>query len=222
MKFECGDLDRALANPDLMPEARQHLQICAKCRNEYWLWNEISTAAKELHHEWDSPDLWPRIQNTLEAEQRASKKGWLSNGGTRATLWGCAAAAAIFVVLLVVRWPQHGAAPVPNNPLQSTMSSGRDFLTVQALKQVETNEAAYRRSIDELTRLVQPKLESRALSPVAGSYREQLLMLDSAIAETRSHIAENQFNVQLQTELAGLYREKRQTLQEILSSGQRN
>ena len=42
MKFECGDLERALANSDLFPEAREHLKTCAVCRREYRLWNEIS------------------------------------------------------------------------------------------------------------------------------------------------------------------------------------
>jgi len=28
MKFECGDLERALAVSDLMPQAREHLKTC--------------------------------------------------------------------------------------------------------------------------------------------------------------------------------------------------
>jgi hypothetical protein len=47
-------------------------------------------------------------------------------------------------------------------------------------------------------------------------------MLDSAILETRSNIAQNRFNVRLQTDLADLYREKRQTLQEVLTRDQPN
>ena len=76
MKFECGDLERALANPDLMPEAREHLKTCAVCRQEYRLWMDISSAAKELHEDWESKDLWPRIQERLEAERRASVSRW--------------------------------------------------------------------------------------------------------------------------------------------------
>src|SRR5271170_925557 len=69
MKFECGDLERALAVPELMAEAREHLKECAACRREYRLWTEISSVAKELHEEWESPDLWPNIRQTLEAQQ---------------------------------------------------------------------------------------------------------------------------------------------------------
>ena len=46
MKFECGDLERALANPDLMPEAKEHLKACAACRQEYRLWTDVSAAAR--------------------------------------------------------------------------------------------------------------------------------------------------------------------------------
>jgi len=100
--------------------------------------------------------------------------------------------------------------------------SGRDLLTEQALQEVEKNEAAYQHSIEELSRLVQPKLDGRASSPIVASYREKLQMLDSAILETRSNIAQNRFNACLQTELAGLYREKRHTLQEVLTDDKRN
>ena len=44
MKFECGDLERALAVPELMQEAREHLKNCPACRNELRLWNEIAAA----------------------------------------------------------------------------------------------------------------------------------------------------------------------------------
>lgn len=71
------------------------------------------------------------------------------------------------------------------------------------------------------SRLAQPELESQTVSPLLASNRERLLMLDSAIQETRSNVAQNRFNVRLQRELADLYRDKQQTLQEILTDGQR-
>ena len=76
MKFECGDLDRALLVPELMQEARQHLKECAVCRGELRLWNEISDAAKHFHQEWDSPALWPKIHAQLAAEPRRKPSRW--------------------------------------------------------------------------------------------------------------------------------------------------
>lgn len=215
MKFECGDLERALANPDLMADAQQHMRDCAVCRNEYRIWNEISSAAKQLHAEWDSPDLWPNIRQGLEAQRQTPHRRWPHPDWK---LWALTAAAAAIALVAIFRWP---ATPT-HRPIASASVSRQDFLTEQTLKEVERNEAAYRHSIDELSRLAQPKLESPTSSPLLVSYREKLLILDSAILETRSNIAQNRFNVRLQTELADLYREKRQTLQEVLTRDQSN
>jgi len=215
MKFECGDLERALANPDLMAEAQQHMRDCAVCRNEYRIWNEISSAAKQLHYEWESPELWPTIRRGLEVQSQPPKRWWPRTDWKLVVL---TAAAAAIVLLAILRWPQMPA----EKSIATATLSGQDFLTEKALREVEKNETAYRRSIEELSRLAQPKLENPASSPLLASYREKLLMLDSAILETRSNIAQNRFNVRLQTDLADLYREKRQTLQEVLTRDQPN
>ena len=43
MTFDCKDLERALAIPELLPDAREHAKVCDACRRELWLWNEMST-----------------------------------------------------------------------------------------------------------------------------------------------------------------------------------
>ena len=220
MKFECGDLERALAISELMPEAREHLKSCAACRREYRLWNEISAWAKELHQEWDSPELWQSIRRKLEAEPKPKPESvWWKEW----KIWVAAAAVVVIAVLLAFRpWeqkqtPSATAEPVPVPQLPRD----RDFLTEQALNEVERTEAAYRRSIEKLSQLAAPELQKPA-SAMAVNYREKLLMLDSAIAETRADLDHNRFNVGLQTELANLYREKQQTLKELVSRDQKN
>ena len=94
-----------------------------------------------------------------------------------------------------------------------------DFLTEQTLKEVEQTEAAYRASIDKLSRLVQPKLNASE-NPVAIAAREKLMVLDSEIVNVRSTVARNKFNAQLQADLAVLYRDKQDTLKEILQHAQ--
>jgi predicted anti-sigma-YlaC factor YlaD len=219
MIFECHDLERALANPELLAEAHKHLRDCEACRNEYQMWNQISSTAKQLHSEWESPNLWPEIRRAIEAERPTPKRMRMEW-----KLWAISAAAAAAVVLFaIVHWPQTSkprATPESNATL--TTVAGQDFLTEQALKEVQKNETAYRHSIDELSRLAQPKLENSTSAPILASYREKLLMLDSAILETQSNVSQNQFNVRLQTELADLYRQKRQTLQEVLTHGRQN
>src|SRR5438270_844618 len=223
MKFECGDLERALAISELMPEAREHLKTCAACRREYRLWNELSVAAKELRQDWDTPTLWPNIKKAIEAEPKPKPKPvWWKEWKT----WAVAATVLISAVLLSRPW-QWTSAPPAGTEAQTEpqaaapLSSNRDFLTEQTLREVEKSEAAYRQSIEKLSRIAEPKLQKSA-SAVTVSCREKLLMLDSAISETRSNLAQNRFNVHLQRELADLYREKQQTLEELLTRDQKN
>jgi hypothetical protein len=218
MKFECGDLERALAISELMPEAREHLKTCAACRREYRVWNDISAAAKELHQDWDTPALWPTIRKAIEAEPKPKPKPvWWKESKT----WAVAAAVLIGAVLLSRPW-QWTPTPAANTETQlaAPLSSSSDFLTEKALQEVEENETAYRRSIEKLSQIAKPKIETSA-SPVTVSYREKLLMLDSAISETRTNLTQNRFNVHLQRELADLYREKKQTLEELLTRDQK-
>lgn len=220
MKFECGDLERALAVSELMPEAREHLKNCAACRREYRLWNEISGTAKDLHEEWESPELWPNIRRTLEAEPKPKLKPvWWRE-------WKMLAAAAAAVVVaaatLLFFHPWRSGAPSSPEAVETAQLTGdRDFLTDQALKEVERTEAAYRQSIDKLSKLAEPELQ-KPVTAVAVNYREKLLMLDSAISETRASLDQNRLNVELRTELANLYREKQQTLKELVTRDQKN
>jgi len=207
MIFECHDLDRALADPALLAELQRHIRGCETCRNQYRIWTEISNTAKQLHQEWDSPNLWPHLLAAVRPERPASKRWYVEW-----KLWAATAAAAAMLAFAL--------AYIPHSP--AARSNDQYFLTEQTLKEVEKNEAAYRRSIDELARLAQPKLETTAASPLLQSYREKLLMLDSAILETRSNLDQNQFNAHLQSDLADLYREKRLTLKEILTHAQSN
>ena len=217
MKFECGDLDRALSMPELMPEAREHLKECVACRREYRIWTEISSAAKELHEEWESPELWPRIQKSIDAEPKPKPVWW-----KEWKAWAIAAVVLIGVSVAIWRPWERAKVPAsqPGNPVALT-AGNRDFLTEQALREVERTENAYRQSIDKLSELAQPKLQ-KATSAVAVNCREKLVMLDSAIAETRANLDQNRFNVRLQTELANLYREKQETLKELLTRDQKN
>jgi hypothetical protein len=221
MKFECGDLERALAVSELMPEAREHLKHCAECRREYRVWNEVSTAAKGLHEEWESPLLWPAIRRSLEAEEKLKPRPlW----GGRWKAW-CALAAGVLLVAGLLVWTRVSGAgaekrasiAAQSNPL----ASGGDFLTEQALAEVERTETAYRQSIERLSKLAEPRLQ-KPVSPVAVTCREKLLMLDAAISETRSNLDQNRFNVRLRMDLAALYREKQQALKELLTGEQKN
>jgi hypothetical protein len=215
MTFDCKDLERALAIPELLPDAREHAKVCDACRRELWLWSEMSAVAPGLREDWETPDLWPKIRQTLSAQQKAVKShhfgGRFDRFGDWRILGGIAAVLAIAVSLFLVTYSRP--APAPASPPDS------EFLTEQTLKEVEKTEAAYRASIDKLTRLAQAKL-SAAENPVAIAAREKLMMLDSEIANVRSTVSHNRLNAQLQADLADLYRDKQDTLKEILQSAE--
>src|SRR5581483_10496138 len=150
MTFDCKDLERALEIPELLPDAREHARTCAACRKALWIWGEMSNVAPKLREEWETPELWPKIREYLAAQQRATKPrkfDWR-------ILAGIAAALILTVSILVI-----GPFRQSSNPAQSRDA---DFLTEQALKEVEQNEAAYRASIDKLSKLAAPRLKTAA------------------------------------------------------------
>ena len=202
MIFQCDDLERALRSPELMPDARAHAGQCERCRHELYLWSEISRVAPELHQEWESPELWTRIETDMRAVPRARV----------VPIWRWVAAAAVVIVMAAVLlqpWKIGRRAP------------STEFLTDDALREVQKAEAAYSQSIDKLSRVAGGSLE-QSPTPLAGAYREKLVLLDSAIADLKANLESNRYNVYLQNQLAILYREKQKTLQEWLQNAKRN
>jgi hypothetical protein len=205
MILECGDLERALRTPELMPDMRAHAEQCAACSEQLYLWSEISRLAPGLHEEWESPFLWSRIEANLAAEPARQR------AGLRAPWWRWALAAA-GVILLAAAMLQ---------PWQNGKSPSREFLTESALQEVQQAEKAYARSIEKLSAVAAQNLD-RSSSPTAAAYREKLTLLDSGIAELKATVENNRYNTYLQIELASLYRQKQQTLQEWLQNANHN
>jgi len=206
MILQCGDLERALRTPELMPDMRAHAETCPRCAEELHLWSEISRLAPELHKEWESPYLWTRIEANLAAETRPHRFPWWR--------WVAAACASVGVVVLAAlmilqpRHPSDGAAE-------------KTLLTDRALREVQETEAAYVKSVEKLSALAKAGIE-RSPSPIAAAYREKLALLDSAIADARAAVEQNRYNAYLRSELTSLYHEKQKTLQEWLRDANRN
>ena len=193
MIFQCQDLERALRTPELMPDARAHAEGCEACRMQLYLWTEIPRIAPQLHEEWESDGLWPRIRATLAAEpprrQNAHRLRWVL------------AVAATILIAAVLLFPHHQPPAT------------RELLTDRAFDEVQQAEDAYARSIAHLAALAGPELQ-QSPTPLAAAYREKLTLLDSAIAQLKDTAARNPYNAYLRTELASLYGEKKQTLEE--------
>jgi hypothetical protein len=160
----------------------------------------LRAAARGLRHEWDSPHLWPRIENGMRRSD--SRIPW-----RRA---GLAAAALVVASLGATGWLFSRSTP------STVTDAGREerLLSEQAFREVERSEEQYTRAIDELSHLVAPKLDMPE-SALLIALRDRLQTIDAAIAESRAQIEQNPFNAQLRRQLLYIYQEKRRTLEQI-------
>jgi hypothetical protein len=216
MNITCEDRDRIFEDgtPAEWAAFEAHSANCAACAEELRAWKAISTAAKGMRDYSDSPSLWPRIERALAAEtaaktHRAQRWSWLSLGFGLSLGWQTAAAAALVLILTAsAGWIYlHPTKPVPGPDLS--------LLKSPALAEVERTQAAYEQAIDKLAADAKPQLENPA-TPLQASYREKLLVLDSAINDLRAQAGMNPSNAHLRQQLLAMYQEKQQTLEDIL------
>lgn len=227
MNFECKDLDYVLRRqePESLEALEAHVEDCAVCREQLQLWNEMSAAATYMKKSWDSPELWPRIHQALISEMQEGtlrrerfpskhKVEFLSQLEALLANWRAATAAlALLVISLSSAWVLLRTPASPSTP--EPPLSEKQLLTEQTLREVESAEAAYLRSIEKLSKLVQSRIE-QPTSPLLLSYREKLTLIDAAIADCRANIAQNRFNTHLRMELLSMYQEKQRTLQALV------
>jgi hypothetical protein len=210
--FDCSNLEQALREetPELLAALEMHAVDCAPCRAELEIWREISAAAQTMHKEWESPALWPRIEQALQTKA-AQSRGWRSwiSSLVPQMRWQMAFAALILVAASGMgAWLLlHRSTTVPSNDAH--------LLTDQAVRDVEQAQKTYEQSIDKLAKLAEPKLNA-ASTPLLMNYREKLNLLDSAISECRTNLERNRANAYLRTELLSFYQEKQQTLEQVL------
>jgi hypothetical protein len=179
---------------------------------------ELSTAARSLHREWASPDLWPAIAADMAAIDRAHR-----NAAVKRRFWQAAAAAAVVVLAVsasvwVVRDGSRGDRTAPRSAIRGAIgaaSTGARLLSDEALLEVERAEAQYISTIEALARKTSAGASASA-SPVLAHLRERLLVIDAAIADCRVEIERNRFNAHLRRQLLSIYQEKRRTLEQIL------
>ena len=209
----CDRFERTAARDDAAAWAdlEAHAPACPECTARLRLWKGIAEAAPTLRKEWDSPDLFRRIEAGIEKARGSASEG--SAQGKRRFAWVPAAAIAALVVLSIVgvRVFREGGGREP----LARPSARPALLTDAALTEVEVAEKAYLDSIEKLSRLAGPSLRDSS-SPWTAAYREKLVLLDSEIAEMRGEIERNRFNTHLRRELLAIYREKQRTLQDLM------
>jgi RNA polymerase sigma-70 factor (ECF subfamily) len=218
VKAGCADLEAALESqaPERLAAVEEHAAGCPACARELAEWRRLSRAAAGLKKRWESPWLWSRIERALAAEP-ASARAEAAPGPRLLRWWRRFFPALAVAGLLLVGgaglWLSRRAAA----PVAEDWQTTQDPL-LGALDGVEKAEKEYLASIDKLSALAGPRVASAA-SPLMLAYREKLVMLDAAIAELRSGVEQNRFNTHLRRELVAMYREKQETLVELMKEG---
>ncbi len=219
MNITCEDRDRIFEDgtPAEWAALEAHSLNCAVCAEELRSWKALSTAAQELRDYSDSPLLWPRIERALSEHApgtpRSQWRSWLTLG-SGFTLGLQTAAAAAFVLILTI-----SAGWLYVHPPRQVAQNDHSLLKSSALEEVERAQAAYEQAIDKLAAQAKPQLENPT-TPLQASYKEKLLVLDSAINDLRAQAGVNPSNAQLREQLLAMYQEKQQTLEDILEEKQ--
>jgi hypothetical protein len=216
MNVDCKERERIFEDgtPGEWAALESHAANCAACAEEIRAWQALSVAAKELRDDSDSSALWTRIERALveEAAPKAKSKaawGWLSSWNFAPAGWQTALVGA-FVLLLAI---SGGWFFFHSN--DGSGSHNASLLRSKALNEVERTESAYVQAIDKLAADAKLQLDNPA-TPLLSSYREKLLLIDSAIDELRSQAGQNPSNAHLRYQLLAMYQEKQRTLEEIL------
>jgi hypothetical protein len=217
MNIDCKDRERIFldGSPEECAAFELHANSCAVCAEELRAWKQLGTAAQELRDYRESPALWARIENSLRQQQAAPpprKSFWSSLDFLShiSPVWQSALVGAMVLVLTV------SGGYVYTHRTPPPADSGSKLLKSPALAEVERTEREYMSAIDKLAADASPQLATG--TPMMASYREKLLVLDSAIADLRAQAGENPSNAHLRYQLLAMYQEKQQTLEDVLET----
>jgi hypothetical protein len=217
MNTNCDDRERIFldGSPEEWAALEQHANTCAACAEEIRAWKQLSTAAAELRDYQDSPALWTRIESSLREQQAATaahKSFWNTLDFWRriSPAWQSALVGAMVLALAI------SSGYLYMHRVGTARDSGSTLLKTSALAEVERTERDYMAAIDKLGAEANPQLS--ADTPLMASYREKLLVLDSAISDLRVQAGENPSNAHLRYQLLAMYHEKQQTLQDVLET----
>lgn len=217
MNIACQDRERILldGSAEEWSALERHAASCSECAEELRAWKALSVAAEEMRDYQEDPALWSRIESSLrqnEGRHRLSRGFWERMAFWKEIPlgWQTALAGALVLVLAV----SGGYVFLHRN---SPGGEADKLLKNSALAEVERTEHEYMKAIDKLAADAKPQLDSPE-SPLMASYREKLIVLDSAIDELREEAGRNPSNAHLRYQLLALYQEKQETLRDVLET----
>jgi len=212
MNVNCNERERIFLDGTAEEWAalEEHASNCAACADELRAWKQLTAAATELRDYQQDSASWAKIETKLIENQSGASRFWKRWGlsselfvGWRVVLAGTMA---LLLALSGVYLVRH-----------RKVDNGGRLLKNSTLAQVERTERDYMKAIDQLAAETKPQLDSPA-TPLMASYKEKLLILDSAIDELRMETGRNPSNAHLRHQLLAMYQEKQETLQEVLET----
>jgi len=218
MNITCQDRERVFLDgtAEEWASLERHAANCAECADEISAWRSLSVAAEQLRDYQENPLLWARIESSLREQQRRKAGFWhrLASSKYAPLRWQIALAGTLALLLAV-----SGAYVIRHGHEHGADLGASRLLKNSVLAEVERTEREYLKAIDKLAADAKPQLDSPS-SPLLASYREKLVVLDSAIAELKTEAAQNPSNAHLRYQLLAMYQEKQQTLQDVLETKQ--
>jgi len=215
MNVGCADRERIFRDGSVEEWAalEAHAADCRECGEELRAWKALSVAAEELRDYREDAALWARIEDSLRQNKQEAARGFWDKLAIWRGIpvgWQTALAGALALALAVSGAYMFLRPVEPSGPADKLLKNS-------ALAEVERTERDYMKAIDKLAVDAKPELDS-ATSPLMASYREKLMVLDSAIDELREEAGRNPSNAHLRYELLAMYQEKQQTLREVLET----
>src|SRR5271170_886212 len=162
MNITCQERDRIFLDgtPEEWAALELHVAGCQECTEELRAWKNLSVAAKEMQEEPDSPQLWSRIEASLNerAGQERPDSIWrrFKNWTPLSVGWQTALAAAMVLALAISGGYLYTHRGNNTRPEEGTAA----LLKSPALREVENSERAYEQAIGHLETEAKPQLAS--------------------------------------------------------------
>jgi hypothetical protein len=217
-ELELGDYVDGDLPSDRVKAVGAHVDACARCRAIVVDFTAIRGAARTLEPHVPSADVWNRIADAVEREQRATQSDperarqapwWRLATGSLA--WRPLAAAAAMLVLLTggtwLAW--HEASTAVTSTSSASATAGID-------PEIELADQQYSAAIGDLEKVT--RTESGSLDPeTVKVVQANLEVIDQAIGQSREALKSQPANQVAQESLFDALRSKVQLLQDTVA-----
>ena len=216
--MNCNDFWKKYEDTGLTPELEQHLARCEKCQMEMQIENALDSSLKILPR-FEAPDrIWNNICLELQTDLAPDTSGLSLREKVKRSLKNIFSVnmlffprplfAGVIITLIALIWIFY----FNTGPLTSQQKLK---LQAEAIEEIERTEKEYLDSIARLTELAEDNKDN--INPeIYDIYWEKLTILDDYILECKEAINENKYNPQVRYYLATAYKEKTETLREMI------